>query len=141
MVQADPYQFLQIIGLSLPFLALYLTVLVEIHKLPKPIQVASSEVNEIDGKVLGLAHRTGDDEWAGSVTLSYAYQQWDFVFALVSIVLILLSAIGMILSMVVNTGYLREAAFGLLIISYAAVALSVVFTLWFCYSHFSPSDD
>lgn len=139
MVQVDPYQLLQIVGLSLPFLALYLTVLVEIHKLPKPIQVSSSEDIEVDLRVLGISQRSGEEEWVGSVTLSYAYQHWDFVFALASIVLILLSAITLIVSFAVDKSYIQEIAFVLLVISYGAVALSAMFTLWFCYKNFSPS--
>ncbi|SFT08925.1 hypothetical protein [Halostagnicola kamekurae] len=140
MVQTDPYQLLQVIGLSLPFLALYLTVLVEIHKLPKPIQVSSSDHRFRPVSVHALTDQD-DKEWAGTVTLSYAYQHWDFVFALASIILILFSAITMIISLVVKGGNVKNIAFILLTASYGAAAISAVYTLKFCYKNFSPSND
>lgn len=140
MVQTNTYQLLQIIGLSLPFLALYLTVLVEIHKLPRPISVSSGSQQFQPTKEYALT-RLEDKEWAGTVTLSYAHQNWDFVFALISIALILLSAITMIASLNSSQTYISNAAFYLLILSYTSAALSVLFTLWFCYKNFSPPDD
>lgn len=139
MVEVDPYQLLQIIGLSLPFLALYLTVLVEIHKLPKPIQVSSAGQPSKPVELRALTEN--DSEWAGTVTLSYAYQRWDFVFALASIVFILLSGMAIVLSLGGDIRGLRTAAFVFLMLSYGAVAVSVLYTLSFCYSNFSPSDD
>lgn len=140
MVQTHPYQLLQVIGLSLPFLALYLTVLVEIHKFPKPIQVSSGGQPFLPMQIQALTEE-GDTEWAGTVTLSYAHQHWDFVFALISIVLILLSAITMGVSLAIGEDVIKDAAFVLLVISYGAVALSAVFTLWFCYENFSPPEN
>ena len=139
MVNYDPWQILQLIGLSLPFLALYLGVLVEIHKIPKPIKGA--ELTSPDGDSwLPPGTMYEESEWVGSVTITYAYQHWDFVFALLSTILVLVAGISLILSLIFDYSILLSIGFCSVILSYVSISISIIFTILFCAKNFSPSE-
>lgn len=134
MVGIDGYQLLQVAGLTLPFLSLYLMVLVEIRKLPKPIKGADLEDKPPNIENLQTVM---DRKWVGVVNISYAHQHYDFVFILTSIMLALISALILI-------SYEATQLVGLAVIGSASLALafffaaiSIPFTLWFCFKHFS----
>jgi hypothetical protein len=138
MFGVTAYQLLQVIGLSLPFLALYLTVLVEIHKLPKPIKVSSGILQVLPPEIHPAPEE--NEEWVGTVTLSYAYQNWDFVLAVSSIGFILLSAMAVIVNIAFSHNIIRLISYILFLLSYLSAFFSVVFTLSYCYSNFTPDD-
>ena len=142
MISGNQLDLLQIIGLSLPFIALYLGVLVDIHKIPKPVKVASP--NDVGFEPVPSFARnqiSEDEEWAGTVPMSYAYQEWDFVAALFSIGFILISAVFILLSILLNIDYISKIGFLALIISYICIIISVVLTLIYAKNNFSPSNE
>lgn len=142
MVTEIQLGLLQVIGLSLPFIALYLSVLVEIHKVPKPISVNSLAPRFKKHDEPGIPWLIGDNkEWAGTVTLSYAYQEWDFIFAIVSIMAILASALVLIASVGLDEEILAIIGVIIFTLSYLFLILSVIFTLIYCYRYFSPPDE
>ncbi len=119
------YRILQVIGLSLPAIALDMTVLVEIHMITG-INIAPiapySDMNE--------GESSNDREIKGehyTYRLTDAASQTDFALSLFSFTVLLFSSIILIISLFIHVMYILGVIFT--IIGFASLILSIGITL------------
>lgn len=101
------FRLLQIIALALPAIALYLTVLVELY----------SE-----------SHQESGLEPTGVIKLTQADNELDFALALLSFVVLLVSAIFLIVSIAVPKSIILDIGTGILVLGFIVGLLAVATT-------------
>lgn len=133
---AGQASILQVIGLTLPAIALYLTVLTQLNRFlgdPKKAYKA-----EIPGSVSG--HRTHvehDESYDpdGVVNITCAGREWDFRFALGSFVVLVLAVILLIPTIRWEVGLLVNGGVVFAILGFLLLAVSLWMTIYNAYKN------
>lgn len=123
-------RLLQLIGLSLPAVALYLMVLVEAHMTTR--RVTGAKMEPAEGKDWGDNHYTFKPD-RYTARLTDAASQLDFFTALASLTGFLLSALSLGLFVVLGFWFAYFVGVSLLLIAILIFAISCLFLLHVSY--------
>lgn len=109
-------RLLQIVGLSLPAVVLYMDVLVEMYMSIRRVTFPDLEAKE------GNKHTLVPDRYAGRLTESGS--QIDFLFALLSLVGLLVSGLLLVVYVILLHPVVYQAGLIVLVVSYSLLVVS-----------------
>lgn len=130
-IEDSALRFLQIVALTLPAIALYLTVLTDIYyehtEASKPYQDPDSDAFEEKGR---LRSGPGIKVHRSIVRLNTATEQKDFATALLSLSFFLLSAITLTIAVMADSSLLLQGGMLLTATGFAAMLVALFFTVY-----------
>lgn len=130
---------LQTIALSLPAVALYMTVLNELYVKVENAEEPMSRGNEpVFAKMGPTVQPQEDNILRGFVTVTRAMNGLDFRLATVSLFLLVVSAFLLVLSLVVSVEYIRRIGMVAAVGGFAVLALALAYTAYASFSQLYP---
>jgi len=127
----DAAVVLQAVALSLPAVALYMTVLTELHNdvvraqglSPDPDSPAYEGPGPVQGKIEHIHHH-------GFLTLTIAEDAWDFRLAAISLAGLVLAAIVLVVSVVLRVEQVYWVGAGLTVVALGILTAALAWTVY-----------
>lgn len=132
---------LQTVALSLPAVALYMTVLNDIYV---KIEKAEKPMSQGGGAFAKMGPRVQPDEdniLRGFVTVTRSMNGFDFRIAAISLFFLVISAIFLILSLPIENPYLGWIGMGIAAIGFAFLALELAYTAYASFLMLYPESE
>jgi hypothetical protein len=120
---------LQTIALSLPAVALYMTVLNELYvKIEKAEEPMSRNNRPVFAKTGQTVQPDEDNILRGFVTVTRAMNGWDFRLATLSLFFLIISTLSFVLFLAVSINYIRWIGTLTTILGFVALASALLYT-------------